>query len=171
MKILIAYSSKSGTARECAEELAKKLYPKTPTLADLDENFPDMTDYELVIIGGYVRMGKISKNMVRYVKENADILQETMHAFFICCGLPESTECYFDRSIPRNLLDSSISNMCFGGDLRIKQQKGFDKIWAKMILSSIKSNNIAENMNEEIAIPAIVPENISRFADEIRHCF
>jgi len=171
MKILIAYSSKSGTTRECAEELAKKLSPQVPTLANLDESFPDMTSYELVIVGGYVRMGKISKNAVRYIKENEAILGETMHAFFICCGDPESTECYFQRSIPRPLLDNSISNMSFGGDLRIKEQKGLDKIWAKMILSSIKNNNISENMNEEMAIPAVVPENISRFADEIRHCF
>ena len=145
MKILIAYSSKSGTTRECAEELAKKLYPKTPTLADLDGGFPDMTDYELVIIGGYVRMGKISKSAVRYIKENEAVLGETMHAFFICCGQPESTDYYFKKSIPAHLLDNSISNMCFGGELRIKKQKGFDRIWAKMILASIKNNNISEN--------------------------
>ena len=171
MKILIAYSSKSGTTRECAEVLAKKLSPQTPTLADLENETPDITNYDLVIIGGYVRMGKLSKTTVKYIKDNAAILEETMHAFFLCCGLPESTDYYFEKAISRSLLNNSIANMSFGGELRIKQQKGFDKLWAKMILASIKNNNISENMNEEQAIPAIVPENISRFADEIRHCF
>ena len=171
MKIVIAYSTKSGTVRECAEKLAKKLAPNEVALADLNLTPPDITGFDIVIIGGYVRMGKISKKMTQFIGENKSVLGETMHAFFLCCGLPESTEYYFEKSIPRELLNSSISNMCFGGDLRIQKQKGLDKIIAKMILSGIKHNNIAEDMNEEMAVPALLPENISRFADEIRHSF
>ena len=171
MKIIIAYSSKSGTVRECAEELAKKLAPNEVTLADLEADTPDLTGFDIAIIGGYVRMGKVSKKMTSFISENEAILAETMHAFFLCCGLPESTDFYFEKSISKELLNSSISNMSFGGDLRIKQQKGLDKFIAKMILKEIKNNNIAEDMNEEMAIPAVLPENISRFADEIRHSF
>ena len=65
----------------------------------------------------------------------------------------------------------AISNICFGGDLRVNKQKGLDKFIAKLILKEIKNNNIAEDMNEEMSIPAVLPENISRFADEIRHSF
>ena len=171
MKILIAYSSKSGTVRECAEALAKKLSTNEVTLADLDTDTPDITGFDIAIIGGYVRMGKVSKKMKKFVADNTAVLAETMHAFFLCCGLPESTDYYLEKTIPRELLNTSISNMCFGGDLRIQKQKGLDKIIAKMILSGIKHNNIAEDMNEEMAVPALLPENISRFADEIRHSF
>ncbi len=171
MKILIAYSSKSGTVRECAEKLAQKLSTNEVTLADLDTDTPDITGFDIAIIGGYVRMGKVSKKMKKFVADNIPVLAETMHAFFLCCGLPESTDYYLEKAIPRELLNTSISNMCFGGDLRIQKQKGLDKIIAKMILSSIKHNNIAEDMNEEMAVPALLPENISRFADEIRHSF
>lgn len=171
MKILIAYSSKSGTTRECAEELAAKLAPNEVTLACLEQGSPDLSGFDIAVIGGYVRMGKISKYMRNYVAENAALLAVTMHAFFICCGLPESTEYYFEKAIPRKLLNSSISNICFGGDLRVKQQRGLDKLIAKMILKEIKNNNIAEDMNEEMMIPAVIPENISRFADEIRRSF
>ena len=171
MKIIIAYSSKSGTVRECAEELAIKLAPNEVTLADLETAPPDVTAFDIAIIGGYVRMGKISKKMAKFVDDNQALLKETMHAFFICCGLPESTEYYFEKAISRELLNSSISNICFGGDLRVHKQKGFDKLVAKMILREIKTNNIAEDMNEEMIIPAVLPENISRFADEIRHSF
>lgn len=171
MKIVISYSSKSGTVRECAEELSKKLAPNEVTLADLDTDTPDLTAFDIAIVGGYVRMGKISKKMIRFVNENKQLLGATMHAFFLCCGLPESTEYYFEKAIPRELLCSSISNACFGGDLRINKQKGLDKFIAKLILREIKTNNIAEDMNEEMPIPAVLPENISRFADEIRHSF
>lgn len=171
MKIVIAYSSKSGTVRECSEELAKKLAPNDVTLADLNEGAPDLTGFDIAIIGGYVRMGKISKKMTEFVKENHAVIAETMHAFFLCCGLPESTEYYFEKAIPRELLNSSISNICFGGDLRVNKQKGLDKFIAKLILKEIRNNNIAEDMNEEMTIPAVLPENISRFADEIRHSF
>ena len=171
MKIVIAYSSKSGTVRECAEALAEKLAPNNVTLADLSTENPDITGYDIAIVGGYVRMGKISKAMTRFVLDNKALLEETMHAFFLCCGLPESTEYYLEKSIPRPLLNSSISNTCFGGDLRVNKQKGLDKIMAKIILKEIKNNNIEEDMNDEMSIPAVLPENISRFADEIRHSF
>jgi menaquinone-dependent protoporphyrinogen oxidase len=171
MKILIAYSSKSGTTRECAEELAKKLSTNEVTLVDIEKDAPDVTKYEIAIVGGYVRMGKLCKAMKKFVSDNADVLKETMHAFFLCCGLPESTDYYLEKAISKDLLNSSISNMCFGGDLRIHKQKGLDKIIAKLILSGIKNNNVAEDMNEEMSIPAVVPENISRFADEIRRSF
>ena len=171
MKIVIVYSSKSGTVRECSEELAKKLSPNDVTLADLDVGAPDLTGFDIAIVGGYVRMGKVSKKMKEFVNENKTVLAETMHAFFLCCGLPESTEYYFEKSIPRELLNSSISNICFGGDLRVNRQKGIDKFIAGLILKEIKNNNIAEDMNEEMSIPAVLPESISRFADEIRHSF
>lgn len=171
MKILIAYSSKSGTTKECAEALAKELSNNEVTLEDLEKTSPDITEYDIAIIGGYVRMGKISKAMKSYIAQNEAVLCETMHAFFLCCGLPESTEYYFEKAIPRSLLNSSISNICFGGDLRVNKQKGFDKFIAKLILNDIKSNNANEDRKEEKAIPAVLPENISRFADEIRHSF
>ena len=171
MKIVIAYSSKSGTVRECAEDLAKRLAPNDVTLADLDTDTPDLTSFEIIIVGGYVRMGKLSKKMTRFISENQNLLRETMHAFFLCCGLPESTEYYFEKAIPHDLINSSISNACFGGDLRVNKQKGLDKFIAKMIIKEIKNNNISEDMNDEMAIPAVLPENISRFADEIRHSF
>ena len=171
MKILIAYSSKSGTTRECAEALAKELSNNDVTLGDLEETAPDITAYDIAIIGGYVRMGKISKTMRTYIAQNEKLLNETMHAFFLCCGLPESTEYYFEKAVPRQLLNSSISNICFGGDLRVNKQKGLDKFIAKLILNDIKSNNANEDRREEKAVPAVLPENISRFADEIRHSF
>ena len=171
MKILIAYSSKSGTTKECAEMLAKRLASNDITLACLEEGSPDITGFDIAIIGGYVRMGKISKNMRGYIAANANLLDATMHAFFICCGLPESTEYYFEKAIPKKLLDSSISNTCFGGDLRVSKQKGFDKFVARLVLNEIKSNNADADRNTDMSVPAILPENISRFADEIRHSF
>ena len=66
MKILIAYSSKSGTVRECAEELSKKLSTNEVTLADLDTATPDVSGFDIVITGGYVRMGKVSKMKLWY---------------------------------------------------------------------------------------------------------
>lgn len=171
MKILIAYSSKSGTTKECAEMLAQKLASNDVTLASLEDCSPDVTGFDIAIIGGYVRMGKLSKSVRNYITANETVLDATMHAFFLCCGLPESTEYYFEKAIPKKLLDSSISNTCFGGDLRVNKQKGFDKFVAKLVLNEIKSNNADAERDEDMSVPAILPENISRFADEIRHSF
>ena len=168
MKILVAYSSKSGTTRECAEKLATLLPKDSVTLSDIENDSPALAEFDIIAIGGYVRMGKMSKAFKSFVAENESLLCEKPHAFFMCAGLVESTDYYFEKAIPRHLLNSSISNMCFGGDLRVKLQKGFDKIIARIILSSIKNHNLDEDRDEDKMIPAILPENISRFADEIR---
>lgn len=168
MKILVAYSSKSGTTRECAENLASLLPKGTATLSDIEKDDPSLNEFDIIIVGGYVRMGKMCKPFKKFVTDNEALIKEKPHAFFMCAGLVESTEYYFEKAVPRHLLNSSVSNMCFGGDLRVKKQKGLDKIIAKIILSSIKNHNANEDCDEEQMIPAILPENISRFADEIR---
>ena len=168
MKILVAYSSKSGTTRECAEKLETLLPKDSVTLSDIENDSPSLKEFDVIAVGGYVRMGKMSKTFKRFISENEAILNEKPHAFFMCAGLVESTDYYFEKAIPRHLLNSSISNMCFGGDLRVKLQKGLDKIIARIILSSIKNHNADEDCDKEQMIPAILPENISRFADEIR---
>ena len=168
MKILVAYSSKSGTTRECAEKLVSLLPKDLVTLANIETDAPSLDEFDIVIVGGHVRMGKMCKPFRKFIADNEALINKKPHAFFICAGLVESTEYYFEKAVPRHLLNSSISNMCFGGDLRVKMQKGLDKIIAKIILSSIKNHNLDEDRDEDKMIPAILPENISRFSDEIR---
>ena len=53
MSTLIAYASKYGFTKTCAENLAKKLGDQVE-LCDLGGNQPDLKKYDKVIIGGSI---------------------------------------------------------------------------------------------------------------------
>ena len=61
MKILIAYASKSGTARAAAELLATHLKNHEVTVTDLEKNDPVLGDFDYIVLGGPIRMGKAHK--------------------------------------------------------------------------------------------------------------
>lgn len=131
-KILIVYASKSGTTEKCAYRLAKEL--KLVDVVNLSSNNNiDLSNYQTIIIGGYIRMGLLSKKVKRFIKENEDILKNKNVAYFICCGFIENKEKYFKNNINSYMLDNSIIYDSFGGELNIKKCSMFDKMIVKKI--------------------------------------
>lgn len=79
VKTLIAYASKTGTARSCAERLAA--YFPDCVLADLMQTSPNPAAYDIVIIGGGVRFWlpaqgrfKVYSNQPEHAPTKADRL-------------------------------------------------------------------------------------------------
>ncbi|MBQ7357537.1 MAG: flavodoxin, partial [Clostridia bacterium] len=75
MKILIAYATKNGTTRECAELLAKQLKNHEIELLRVGkdgEAVPEIDGYDVVIFGSNVRMAKIDRELSEYLKKNED---------------------------------------------------------------------------------------------------
>ena len=71
MKILIAYASKNGVAKKCAEMLADFL-PNTAEsdIVDLTQNTPALDGYDAVVVGGSVRGAKFNKKIKAFFKNN-----------------------------------------------------------------------------------------------------
>ncbi len=166
MKILIAYISKFGTTKQCAHDLGALFSMHEVTYADLAENEPDLTKFDLVAIGAPVRYGKIHKRAIQFVTQNADTL--TRFGLFMCCGFPDAAEDCFRRSYPADILNASLANMSFGGEMRPEKVKGFEKFVVKLVLHNIRANNRNEDRDRDIPFPALVPENIRLFADALR---
>lgn len=70
MKILIAYVSKSGTTAECAELLRRQFPGSDVTLSDLAAELPDVTAYDAVIAGSYIRFGKTDRHFREFLARN-----------------------------------------------------------------------------------------------------
>lgn len=168
MNILIVYTTKSGVTRECAEQLASLFSNHTVELVDLGEHEPDPDAFDLVAIGAPVRYGRIDKRAVQFVKKNGDVLKAKKFGLFCCCGFPDAAEECFLRSYPRELLDASVANMAFGGEMDPARVRGLDRLITKAVLRSIDKNNRDEDRDRDIALPAILPENIRTFADGLR---
>lgn len=170
MKILIAYASKTGTAAECAERLARELQGADVTLADLSVERPDPTGFDAVIVGGSIRYGKLHAALRDCLTERADALAAVPHGLFLCCANGHEFEEHRDRLLPRALCESAFAVLSFGGRLKLARAS----LWERFLLHTMRSR-IVENEMEvgeyTPAMPDILPENISRMAAATRAAY
>ena len=68
MKIAVMYISKTGSTQLCAEYIASKL--QDCSLFDLDREIPCLSDFDVLLIGSGVRMGKIYKPAKQVLNDN-----------------------------------------------------------------------------------------------------
>ncbi len=163
MKILIAYSSKNGTAKECAERLQAALHQLSADLVDLDHQTPQILDYDIVLLGGSVYFGKLRPALRRYMRENAALLMQKSFGFFLCCGLAHDADYYREKLFPPELNNLAFAHIYFGGRLKIEGASRMDRFF----LHSMRSTILEEEMDDgeyTLSLPAILPENIERMA-------
>ncbi len=113
MNILIGYATKSGAAKTCAELLEKE-FPGC-TVCDLGKEIPDINDFDIVIIGSGVRMGKIYKPVKNFIKSNITLLLSKNTAFYLCNAYPDTTKKAIEKNFPGKLVISAICIEAFGG--------------------------------------------------------
>lgn len=168
MKILIAYATKTGTTRECAERLAGHFEFHDVTLADLEKETPMLSDYDAVIVGSNVRANTVHKKVKQFLEENRAKLAEMRYALYICCCMSDQAEFYFKKNYSEELMAGSLASLCFGGEIKMERQKGIDKLIMKIVLRVITNSRRGEDPDEELEMPAVIPENIRRLADAVK---
>ncbi len=168
MKIAIIYTTTGGTTRECGELLARELSAHEVTIIDMDTSHR-VDDYDLVIIGFPIRMGKPSKRARRYFKEHNDELRAVKSAYYMCCGFIDCAEEYAEKALPAELKDSALDITCLGGSLDPVRFKGFDRMVVKMVRSEILGGGNNGEGRDDMSLPTILDENISQLADLIKN--
>lgn len=143
MKTLIAFGSKTGTAKKCAQMLRGKL--GFGDIVDLSLPMPSIDSYDLVIIGGSIRMGKLNKYTDNFVKANKEKLKNKRTAFFICCGDESKAKATINAVFPSELLENAIAARSFGGE--IIETSALDRIFVKMYAK--KSKGERPQINED----------------------
>jgi menaquinone-dependent protoporphyrinogen oxidase len=155
MKNLIVYATKHGTVKKCAEMLKAKLNGET-VLANVNDEVLDLEDFDTVILGGSIHIGKIQKKLYNYAEDNLNQLLKKKVALFICSG--EDNPEYITASFPEGLLNHAVSKQLFGGELILENLNFFTRFLMRRIMkikngySRIKESNISEladNINEE----------------------
>ncbi|MDO4357757.1 MAG: flavodoxin domain-containing protein [Clostridia bacterium] len=157
MKTLIAYASKTGTARRCAEALAGRV--EGAALCDLTKEQPDPSGYDAVILGGSVRMGQIHNDLKKYAQGAQDVLKDKRLGLFITCGYDDLADTIIENNLPEALVSAAKVKMSFGGEMDLDKQKGFDRIICKMALKSIEKDGGE--------LPRLYPKRYARFITEL----
>ena len=168
MKILIAYATKYGTTKECAELLAGQLKNHDVTLFSIgDGEMPDTDGFDVLVFGSNIRMTKINKSLSKYLAENKDTLATRRCAYFLCCGFTDCFEDYLYKNIPEELLDSAVAVSCFGGSLDKTRAKGIDRFVISAVRSNILGGGSDGRPREDVSLPTIMDGNIAQMADRI----
>lgn len=157
MKTVICYASKTGTTMECAKTL-KNMIPGA-VLCDIEKEKISLSEYDCIVIGGSIRMGRLHKAARKFIHENTEILKQKSYAFFICNAFLEQTEAFLIQNIGKEILEHALCATSFGGKIELEKLKGMDKFIAKAVGNGMKNN--------PEAIPKIQESNITEFASVI----
>jgi len=136
MNILIAYASDNNTTGECAQLLAEKL--PGSHVVNLSKDNAKPSDYDTIVIGSCIRFNIIHKSVVNFIKDNLDTLMKKNTAIYLCCGFPEKANQYLLHNFPKKLLNKSVSIQCFGGRLKVRPCKLYDKLVMKTVQKNFK---------------------------------
>lgn len=167
MRILIAYAGKNGTTRECVERLCAHLTDYEVEAVDLSEQSPDPDAFDICVVGGSVRFGRLQKPLRSFLKQEHEKLKKSRPMLFFCCGLAHEIEYYQDVLFDKELKRAATALIYFGGSLRVDGLPFWDKLLVRSLRSSIAENDI-EDGEFTPTMPGILPENIERLAEEIK---
>lgn len=131
MKILIAYHSKNGTSEKCAQLLLKQV--GAADLADLKKKTPDFESYDLIVIGGSIRMGMYTRPVRKALKKYEEVLQQKKVIYFINCAFPENREKYYKDNISEKLRKRMLGCFNFGGEMDLARLTGSDRMIAATV--------------------------------------
>lgn len=157
MSILIAYATKYGFTKTCAQMLAKKLDEKVD-ICDLSSNRPNLAQYDKVIIGGSIYAGRIRKPAARFCTENLSTLKTKKLGLFIC-GMAEGNDAQkqLESSFPKEMLSVAVVKDSFGGGYEFSKLNFLERFMMKKISGS------DENQSR------IMEEDMTRFADQMKN--
>lgn len=164
MKTLIVYDSKYGCAATCAAALKDHLNEEGQVdLVKLSSyqgqgSEMDLSDYDAVIIGGSIYIGKIQATVSKFCDINRKALLTKKLGLFIC-GMREGEEAEKELAdnFPEDLRNIASVKMVFGGTFDFKVMSFMDKMIAKKVAGVKASTSTVD------------PERIHRFARTLAH--
>lgn len=147
MKTIIAFCTNHGCAGKVAGQIADLLGPET-TLHNLkSKKQPNLNDYDRVIIGGSIHLGKIQKKVIEFYSANMDILLRKELGIFICCmEVGEKAQQEMQDVFPKQLLNHAKATACLGGEFNFEKMNFLEKM---MVRKVAKVDRSVSNLDHE----------------------
>lgn len=161
MKTLILYASKTGTTEKAAILLKEQLEKTTTSvkLVHLKRNNMkkiSLDQYNTVIIGGSIYLGKIQKIIQKFCTTNENTLLKKKLGLFLCCGSAEDFEKQLETSFNNPLIEHSTVIGYFGYGYNLNRLGFIKRLMIKKVAnvttSEIKLDTDAiEDFSQNIA--------------------
>ena len=165
MKTLIIYGSNHGCAKKCAELLEENLKGEVDIVDIRKDITLDLNNYDKVVIGGYIYMGKIQKEIEEVCESYCDNLKEKKLGLFICCMNEENVEKQIKDNFPEKLILSAKVQGYFGGAFNFKDMNFFERFIIRKVFKSLaNTNDKFKGIDMKKFVDMIERENIENFA-------
>lgn len=164
MSTLIAYASKHGSSKKCAELLSKKLTGNIEIINLKEHGGVDLSDFDKIIIGGSIYAGRIQKEVNEFCLKNIDTLRKKKIGVFICCMNKNESEKQLNSAFPEEIIRLAATKECFGGEFNFKDMSFIERFITKMISKSLSKNDPSNIIDTTKDISMLSEENIDKFA-------
>ena len=156
MKTLIAFGTRYGCTEKCSKKLAEMLSNDVETV-NLKKNLKiDLEEYNTVIIGGSIVIGKINGEVKKFCTSNLSDLLKKRIGLFICAGDADKTGEYLKNNFPAELVSHASTTGYFGYGVNFEKLNFALRAMMKKTYKTDKS------------FTKILEDNISKFASEIK---
>ena len=153
MATIIVYKSQHGCTEMCANKLAENLKDDA-TLVNL-KKMPNaaVDEYDTVLIGGSIHVGRIQKAVKSFCQKNLDTLLSKRIGLFICCMEEgEKAREEFDNAFPGQLREHAKAAGIFGGAFNFDRMNFIEKA----IVKKVANINESESKVNEKAVEEFI---------------
>jgi menaquinone-dependent protoporphyrinogen oxidase len=142
MKVLIVYGSKTGATENCAKKIKEAIKHESVDVVDLNHaKCLELPQYDVIIIGTPLYMGRIHRKVKRFLEKNSDLLMSKELHFFICgLALGDEGVALFKKQITNDLFNHAKQVKQLGGEVHIERLNPFYRLIMKKI---VKDQNLS----------------------------
>ncbi|MFX0032860.1 MAG: flavodoxin domain-containing protein [Promethearchaeota archaeon] len=158
-KVLILFGTRYGTNKEITDEIQKKIQEVglTTEIYNLEEHnskeIPPLQDYNGILIGTSIKMGKWTKGVKKFVQKRKSELIKTQSklGFYVCCGeaakktdISNAINKYITSKLQTLGINPALIE-AFGGCYDLTEGSLLSGMTRKIIISVLKNEEGIEN--------------------------
>jgi menaquinone-dependent protoporphyrinogen oxidase len=148
LKTLIIYTTKNGSVEKAANMLKTKLNHEVQLINLMVEEPPSLGQYDTIILGGSIYMGKIQKKLTKYMENHLPELTTKRIGLFICAGHPKSDirKKELEEAFPKSLYEKAIVKEILGDEIHLEKLNFVEKWMIKTVKGSeLNSSNLSKD--------------------------
>lgn len=160
MKTAIIFCGNTGTCEVIANMISKKLNHNFDIFDTSKRFYIDFDEYDNFVLGTNVKFGKLNKRFYRLLNKMKEYTVNSQNYFVYICGADKDcAEEYIAKA--REVIDVTCDYYFVGGEIKLSNLKGFNKLIAK---SYLKQYNLKHQES-----PQIIFENIDKLVESLNN--
>ena len=150
-RVLVCYGSRHGSTAEISEKITEIIRGRGADVDLIDlkkEKVKDIKTYDLIVIGSGIQMGKWTKETLKFIKKNREVLAQKKVAIFVSClSAAQPDKCNTARREYLENIDASfpeinpISRGLFGGLIDTTRGNFVTKTIMQALVKSLVEND------------------------------